>query len=156
MTTENKSNTKNLFFSLCDFFNLYELFSHYRPRVFKRMFLSSLHNLCAHIYVQQIKKKDLFSEHAHVMFFRKCPFCLFTIYACIYTGRLEFIQYTPFFLSFHKLCENMHVHVIYAWLHSCRIWNFIETVPWGITTWSVLGQLIVFFTTCDGCTFSAI
>lgn len=154
-----KSTLKKIFFSLSDFFNLYELFSHYiyRPRVFKRMFLSSLHNLCAHIYVQHIKKKKLcFPNTHHVMSFRKCSVCLFIIYACMYKGRLEFIQYTTFFLSFHKLWENMHVHVIYAWLHSCRIWNFIETVLWGITTWSALGQLIVFFTTCDGCRFSAI
>lgn len=54
-----KSTLKKIFFSLCDFFNLYEFYSHYRPRAFKRMYLSSLPNLCAHIYVQQIKRKKL-------------------------------------------------------------------------------------------------
>ena len=152
-----KSTLKNFFFYFVTSLTCTSCFPTI-DRVFSSECSFRLFIIYALIYTcNRLKKRKLcFPNTHHVMFFRKCSFCLFIIYACIYTGRLEFSQYTPFFLSFHKLSENMHVHVIYAWLHSRRIWNFIETVPWGIITWSVLGQLIVFFTTCDGCRFSAI
>ena len=125
----------------------WKFIQHTPPDILKRIFLLSFHNLCVHMHGQmkiysihttwysqenfpfafsQFMRAyaradgNLFNTH-HVVFSSEFSCCLFTIYACICTDRWKFIQYAPrdilkriFLLSFHKLCEHMHVHIIDA------------------------------------------